>query len=191
MKTRFLGLILFLFIPLVSYSQSQELSVEFRSKEKQAMYVLLGWSGLSMLGSGILAANGKKDQAIMHASWATINAGIATVALFSAKPDLLSLADYFSAEKQFNQILAINTGLDVAYVTAGIMMNAYGKSTRIKDFGTAVAIQGSFLLVFDAVLFWQSNERLNRGIELISSVQSLSSVHQTFDSIQFGLRFSL
>jgi hypothetical protein len=191
MKTIFFASLFTLFLVDIGLSQSLPLANNFRTEERQAMYILLGWSGLSLAGSGLLAANGHKDQALMHASWAVINAGIAGMALLSAKPELADLKSYLGAEKTFNQILAINTGLDVAYVSTGLLMNYWGKSTRMKEFGTAVAIQGGFLLVFDAILFWRSNMRLNQGIELISGMGNLSTVQEIIPYAKMGIQIGL
>lgn len=188
MKTILFASLFTLLIVNIGISQSLTIAQDFRTEERQAMYILLGWSGLSLAGSGLLAANGYKHQAVMHASWAVINAGIAGMALLSAKPELADLQSYLVAEKSFNQILAINTGLDVAYVSTGLLMNYWGKSTRTQEFGTAVAIQGGFLLIFDAVLFWRSNMRLNQGIELISGVGNLSSAHEIVPYVKMGIQ---
>ncbi len=190
MKTILFASLFTFFLVEIGLSQSHNLSQDFRTEERQAMYILLGWSGLSLAGSGLLAANGRKDQAIMHASWAVINAGIAGMALLSVKPELTDLQTYLGAEKTFNQILAINTGLDVTYVSTGLLMNYWGKSTRTKEFGTAVAIQGGFLLVIDAVLFWRSNVRLNEGIELISGVGHWQGFQETIQYASLGVQFS-
>lgn len=161
----------------------------FRQEERVAMHVLLGWSGISAAYGGYLLSKGKQDAGSMHVSWAAINAGIAGLALWSKKPEYSSLSEYLTAEKSFNQILAINSGLDVAYVSTGILMNTMGKSNRVRDFGSAIIIQGGFLLVFDAVLFWRSNSRLNRGIELISRVEPITTQLISESVFVSGLRF--
>ncbi len=46
------------------------------------------------------------------------------------------------------KVLTINSGLDLAYITAGIIL-ATRQKPLLKGFGWAILIQGFFLLVFD------------------------------------------
>ncbi len=46
------------------------------------------------------------------------------------------------------QILSINSGLDVGYIVAGIVL-ATRSQPLLKGFGWAVVVQGLFLLIFD------------------------------------------
>jgi type IV secretory pathway VirB6-like protein len=46
------------------------------------------------------------------------------------------------------QVLSINSGLDVGYIVAGIVL-ATSSQPLLKGFGWAVVVQGLFLLIFD------------------------------------------
>jgi hypothetical protein len=46
------------------------------------------------------------------------------------------------------KILMVNSGLDLAYITTGIIL-ATRQKPLLKGFGWAVLIQGLFLLIFD------------------------------------------
>jgi len=60
---------LFLTPSLLQAQQTLEAQVRaFRSEEQRAMQILLGWSAVSLTGSGILALNKEYDQALMHSS---------------------------------------------------------------------------------------------------------------------------
>jgi hypothetical protein len=50
-------------------------------------------------------------------------------------------------------VLLINSGLDLAYITAGIVL-ATRQKPLLKGFGAAVLIQGVFLLLFDLAFLW-------------------------------------
>ena len=64
-------LLLFIFLFLTNqvwgFQQWQELRLQKQKSEQTAMKILLGWSAVSLAGSGILAANGNKNAAAMHA----------------------------------------------------------------------------------------------------------------------------
>lgn len=155
------------------------------------MVVLLSWSGLSLLGGSALAVNGYRDQAIMHTGWAVINAGIATLSILSTKSKDSDWRTYLKNEKTFNQILALNTGLDLAYISTGFLMNQWGKSSRIRNFGSAITIQGSFLLLFDSILLYRSNRRLNEGIRLITNVIQVEHLRMSNQIPAIGVQWTL
>ncbi|MFM7110405.1 MAG: DUF6992 family protein [Planctomycetota bacterium] len=46
-------------------------------------------------------------------------------------------------------VLAINSGLDVAYIASGAFLAMRFTSPLVRGFGWAVILQGAFLLVFD------------------------------------------
>jgi len=190
-------LLLFIFLFLTNqvwgFQQWQELRLQKQKSEQTAMKVLLGWSAVSLAGSGILAANGNTNSAAMHAGWAVINAGIAGASLLSKKKVPSTHAEYLQNEKVFNQILAINTGLDVAYVTTGLALQEMGKTKRERDFGSAIMIQGGFLLIFDIILFKKSGNRLTKGIDLITGISRFGETGRT-QSVNYsyvGFRYSL
>ncbi|MFW6347887.1 MAG: DUF6992 family protein, partial [Cyclonatronaceae bacterium] len=131
-------------------------------QERTAMLILLSW-GLGSLaaGSGVALSGTEKyqDFALMNAGWGAVNAGIAAFALAGA--DSYTAATSFETvlkdEQFFNRILAINSGLNVAYVSVGFSMNYLGQSSRTRQFGSAVMLQGAFLMAFDAWLLWNSS----------------------------------
>jgi len=191
----YLLLLIFLFLTqhVWGFQQWQQLSLEKQKSEQAAMKVLLGWSTVSLAGSGILVANGNTNAAIMHAGWAVINAGIAGVSLLSKKKLPSTHVEYLQNEKVFNQILAINTGLDVAYVASGLALKEMGKTKREREFGSAIMIQGGFLLVFDIILFKKSGNRLTKGIDLITGISRFGEAGRT-QSVNYsyvGFRYSL
>ncbi|MBA4062426.1 MAG: hypothetical protein C0501_01725 [Isosphaera sp.] len=53
-------------------------------------------------------------------------------------------------------LLRINSGLDVLYVAAGVVLLARG-TPRMTGFGWAVVVQGVFLLVLDVTFWWRAS----------------------------------
>ncbi len=152
------------------------IGIERQDAERNAMFVLLGWGVLNTaVGSGLAIEGSYRDFGFMTAGWGIINAGIAAFALLGS--DVYTADTPFSTiiddEAFFNRVLAINTGLNVAYITAGSAMSYWGKSSRIREFGTAVIIQGAFLFAFDSVLLYQSTDRMKRLSTTVDTIAVL------------------
>ncbi|MCH8568570.1 MAG: hypothetical protein LAT67_09915 [Balneolales bacterium] len=164
-----------------TYLRMSQLRLE---QERQAMLILLGWGSLNLLAGSLMAANGyKRDFNLMNAGWGAVNAGIAAFALISA--DTFSASASFEEvlrdEMFFNRILAVNSGLNAGYIASGFLMNYLGSSSRIRQFGSSVMVQGAFLMGFDAWLLWNSSSRLR---ELAAFPTSILSFDQNGDLTQ-------
>jgi hypothetical protein len=148
------------------------------SRQHTAMLVLLGWGLANMAaGSALAAASpGYRDFGYMTAGWGLVNAGIAAFSLASGPPfdpHSVTLAEYLRDEQLFNRILAVNSGLNVAYMGVGASMARWGNSSRIRQFGSAIVVQGAFLMVFDAILLWHSTMRLNDALLFVDTLSYL------------------
>lgn len=75
---------------------------------------------------------------LMTAVWALINAAIAYGGWLGAEPD----------PDRLRQILWINAGLDILYITAGLGLWLRPRP-MLKGFGLAIVVQGAFLFLFD------------------------------------------
>lgn len=130
------------------------------------MLILLGWGGVNVLGGSALALGSSeyRDFGLMTAGWGLVNAAIAGFALAGAETYTLgaSFESVMRDELFFNRILAINSGLNAGYIATGFTMNYLGNSSRVRQFGSAVMVQGAFLMAFDAWLLLNSTSRLNR-----------------------------
>ena len=165
-------------------------------QERTAMLILLSW-GLGSLaaGSGVALSGTSKyrDFALMNAGWGAVNAGIAALALAGA--DTYTAATSFETilkdEQFFNRILAVNSGLNVAYVSVGFSMNYLGQSTRTRQFGSAVMLQGAFLMAFDAWLLWNSSERLSRLAAYPATIQIPAAENGWGSAVAHGLGISI
>ena len=85
----------------------------------------------------------------MNAGWNAINLGLATMALRKDAP--------VDAEK-WSRIFWVNAGLDVGYVATGLYMAHRGRETanpQLEGWGNSIAMQGGFLVGFDAVMGWR------------------------------------
>ena len=79
----------------------------------------------------------------MNLFWIAIDLGIAVWALL----------DPIVEVEAFRRVLAINGGLDIAYLVTGLIL-VTRRDRLASGFGAAILVQGAFLLVFDLVWWW-------------------------------------
>ena len=146
------------------------------------MYVLGGWALANMAAGayGWAAFEGEKKYfSQMNLFWNVVNLSIAGFALYSNySADLLSLGDgeIMTKHLKTERLFLINSGLDVAYMGAGILMRHLGTGSErrgdlLKGYGNAVILQGGFLLVFDIVMYFIFRDIRPASIELTSALQ--------------------
>jgi len=139
------------------------IGMERLGQQQRAMRILLGWGSANLIAGGALATQQDyRDFGYMTAGWGIVNAAIAAFSLLGNESYSreTSYETILKDEAFFNRILAINSGLNVAYISVGFAMNNLGDSSRVQQFGTAVMIQGAFLLGFDTWLLVNSSRRL-------------------------------
>ena len=97
--------------------------------------------------------------------WNSVNLALATVSYISAGKETtnnLTLSNVLNHQNKTEKLFLFNTGLDVAYVTAGFYLKERGNSNlnpaKLKGYGDAVIMQGGFLLLFDAVMYAVHNK---------------------------------
>lgn len=147
------------------YSALLSMHEQRQQQMQRNKYILLGWGTANMVSGVALLGSEYRDFGVMNASWGAINTGIALLALRSARQAgnaAPSHGEMLRDEQQFNRIVALNTGLDVAYMVAGLAMMREGQSSMIRQYGTSVLVQGAFLFVYDLFLMVESTRYLNR-----------------------------
>jgi hypothetical protein len=165
---------IFVFSANILFGQSDE---EFYTKSlqnnKTGMYVLGSWALSNMaIGSfGWARSTGKmKYFHQMNFFWNTVNLGIAGFGLINAiNTDILALtpSEMLKKHKTFENILLINTGLDIGYMGLGYYLGHRSKSKEknkhlLAGYGNSIMLQGAFLFVFDFVLYTvQRSHRLS------------------------------
>ena len=122
----------------------------------RGMWVLQGW-GLTNMATGIPMAITSKDPQVsaffqMNAGWNVVNVGLASASLIRKK----------SVDTQkIKRVFFVNTGLDVGYVIAGILLSQKGNRNNDPQqlgFGNSIVLQGTFLFVFDAFMGWKMHK---------------------------------
>lgn len=142
-----------------------ELYEDRMDQRRTTEWVLFGWGSANIAGGSILLLTGHQNFGGMSLAWGAINMAIVTPSLFiSPRPEAgqKPFSETVREELRYQRIVAINSSLNVSYILAGAGMMHYGESSRIREFGSAVIIQGAFLLLYDLVLLRHSSRYLDR-----------------------------
>jgi hypothetical protein len=127
------------------------------------MKVLGSW-GLVNLGVGVAGWAGSKEGRSkyfyqMTTLWGAVNTGVAALGLAGITRNQkarLDKAGSLKAQQIIEKTFLINGGIDFVYIGAGIYLNSRGNKrddVKQKGYGSAVIMQGVFLLLFDATMY--------------------------------------
>jgi hypothetical protein len=158
--------------------------LEQRSARRTAGYALLGWGVANAVGGGLVAGIERDHEAWLAAGLVSASFGVVNALLAPSRMDLSGtrerrilreqrdpLADLTvirererTAQLKTAQTFAFNAGLDVFYISAGLLLYALGhvQSPRVawqQGAGLALATQGLPLLVFDVYNWVAANDR--------------------------------
>lgn len=161
------GLIL-LFLILAVPVFGQDSYVDYYGKSLRinniGMSVLGGWA-LANISVGAYGWSQQSGQRAyfhqMNLFWNTVNLTIAGVALYSNLTDdyaLLSGNELLEKQLKIQRLYLINGALDVGYIATGFLLKylapRYPKNElRLRGYGNSVILQGSFLFVFDLIMY--------------------------------------
>ncbi len=157
-------LLFLLFMPVLAQEEYRQFYSESLKTTNTGMYVLGGWAITNIATGGYGWSRFDGDKKYFHQMnlfWNTVNLSIAGYALYSnSLLDISALGPDEIIDKHTGteRILLINTALNVSYIGAGfIMKHLAGKSDKnsdlLKGYGNSLILQGSFLFLFDLVLY--------------------------------------
>jgi hypothetical protein len=135
---------------------AQDLSTEFYNLNRSGMLVLGGWALANIGISGTASFFSLKPEFHhMNAMWNLVNLGIAGFGYLTLQPDLTTMPGLMDA-------YLFNAGLDVAYIVGGFLLMELSnrfpeRSDQLIGFGKSVILQGSFLFIFDLVMYFTNN----------------------------------
>jgi len=136
------------------------------SVNKAGMTILGSWAVLNIT-SGLagygLSSGSTRYFYQFNAMWNTVNLGLAGLGYYQTtlKSELvLSLSETLKAQNQTENIFLLNSGLDIGYIAVGAFLyesskHASKNSDLLKGYGQSLWLQGGFLLVFDAIMYWK------------------------------------
>jgi hypothetical protein len=159
--------ILVLFLLLISINclaqdSLQTLNFERNHIKNTGMQVLGSWAiaNIAVGGIGWASTNGKtKYFHQMNAIWNVANLGAAILGYTSTINDKNKTdtpEESLKEQNKLEKIFLVNGGLDVIYIGAGVYLNHRGNmnnSDQSRGYGSAVVLQGAFLLLFDATMY--------------------------------------
>ena len=138
---------------------------EERIKRDQALMLTLGsWASANALTGAIGWTTAKNPEMKsfhqMNVMWNAVNLGLAIPGYLRARnaKAVMSLSATLNEQQKTERIFLLNTGLDVAYITAGFLLrsmalNQSSKTDQLNGFGKGLILQGSFLFAFDLTAF--------------------------------------
>jgi hypothetical protein len=149
------------------------MSDNFFRYQRRVLGILLAWGAGSILITPL--ALFRRDPfwrqfGVQAFTWGAIDAALAVFGRRSAARKAaqhergeLSAADARREAAKFRRILLVNAGLDVLYIASGLWTARRFRDRRDRQgLGIGIAVQGVFLLVYDAALAWDVGRRLSR-----------------------------
>lgn len=188
---KFLVILIF-FVAFHCFSNvTDSLYLESINIQKTGMIILGSWSVLNLTSGAYGWSQYTGEDKYFHQMnffWNTVNLGIASFALndlftkdISLMSDSTMLQNFFYIKK----VLLINAALDLGYIGTGIYLRSRAKYSKnrsdiLNGYGSSLIIQGSFLLIFDTVLYYVLDD-----IDLINS----HKIKIVFDHFNSAIHF--
>jgi hypothetical protein len=150
-----------------SYAFAQDSLKSFNNQRYQitttGMEVLGSWGAANIAVGAAGWANSKggenKSFYQMNLIWGVANVGAAILGYTGAqnnKDKKLNAEESLASQKKIEKIFLVNGGLDVVYIAAGAFLKHRGdthNNAELKGYGSAIIIQGAFLLLFDGTMY--------------------------------------
>lgn len=165
LSLRFLFWFSFLFVAVDAFGQEISGLENFNQTRleynKKGMLILGSWAVGNMVWGGLAARHQSGELKAFHQMnlyWNSVNLLIAGLGYWQATKEIPGNDFWQTIEAQqgIEKILLVNAALDVAYMTGGLYLKERGlrkSNDRLVGFGKSVILQGSFLLVFDGIMY--------------------------------------
>lgn len=144
------------------------------------MSVLGSWALLNITTGIYGSLHSQEDKKAfwqMNAGWNIINIAIAGFGYY-AKPELYDFQSAIHQQSSIQQLLALNIGLDIAYMLGGLYLKEKSNTTsqtQLLGFGNSLIVQGAFLLLFDCALYTTHHQHGKQLESIIKYIYPLSS----------------
>lgn len=178
-----------------TFGQVTDFQKEFNSINESLMLGLGSYAvaNFAISGAGYFSSEDEYTKRFheMNVMWNTVNIGLALPGYIKARRvgQPMTREEILKAQKKTESIFLVNDVLDVGYIAAGIWMrevapNKLDQEDLFKGYGNSLILQGSFLLVFDALAYYIHH---NHGKEL----PALEKVSLSTSVGGVGLRIAL
>ncbi|MCS6967154.1 MAG: hypothetical protein RMJ44_02160 [Cytophagales bacterium] len=132
---------------------------------QQGMMLLGSWAVLNLVVGWWRSCRNQGQSRYfwqMNAYWNVINFFLAIAGYWNAlqtSVSLMSLQESIIAQYRIEKIYLFNAALDVAYVVGGFYLMERARrnpshAPRWQGFGKAIILQGTWLMIFDWVMWW-------------------------------------
>lgn len=159
------------------------------------MKVLGAWGLANTVfgAAGLAASKGGQNHYFyqMTTIWGVTNFIIAIPGYIGASRQMgldFNVAQTIGQQRKIEFTFSVNTILDVAYIGAGFYMDSRGNNTnnpQLKGYGLSIALQGSFLLLFDATML---RTHYGNGRKLVRFLEKNPIV---FDGKSIGIQIAM
>lgn len=143
--------------------------MSYLNSNQQAFVFAGAWSAgnLALSSLQLYQTTGiPQHRAQMNLAWSAINTAIFSFA-YAQNQKLIHAPnlDWKERRQKFKRAFMINTFLDVAYIGGGYLLTRHtGQNPeQNKGFGQAIVFQGSFLLGFDAFMWFKHRKKNNKS----------------------------
>ncbi|MBM78080.1 MAG: hypothetical protein CL846_06325 [Crocinitomicaceae bacterium] len=153
-----------LFFCILHFTAQDSLRIhnDFYKTQENAMKILGGWSAINIASSPFLKTTSTESWSHFHQmnfNWNLVNisiAGFGYMGLKKRKEKYWSLNSLEMDRNKLKKSLAVNMGLDAAYMVFGAVLKnrSLGNPLDLErniGFGNSIILQGGFLFVFDGV----------------------------------------
>lgn len=152
------------FVSFNGSAQLNEYNQERLQLDKGLMLTLGSWGATNLTVGGIAWATTPKGEAHyfhqMNFFWNTVNLGLAIPGFLKARKEStdLSFAQTLRAQNKTEAIFLINSGLDIGYISAGLLLRSEARfNSERRDqwtgYGNSLIMQGGFLFIFDLTAY--------------------------------------
>lgn len=158
------------------------------------MQVLGSWAAANLVVGGIGWASTSGQTKYFHQMntlWNVANLGVALLGYSNTVRDknrIYSAQQSIDEQRKLENIFLINGGLDLGYIGAGIYLRHRGivnNSDQSKGYGSAVIMQGAFLLLFDATMYTTEHHAGNKLRRFLIKNQMMFDGHQLGAIVSF------
>lgn len=166
--------------PLLKFNQ------ERLKTDKHLMLGLGSWATANFLVSGVGWATVPDGEAHyfhqMNVLWNTVNIGLAIPGYINSKKasSNLTFAQTMNAQHKTEKLFLINTGFDVAYISAGLLLRSnakinISKRDQFNGYGNSLLMQGGFLFLFDLTAYVKHYQHAKKSLNKMMNTIELSS----------------
>jgi hypothetical protein len=147
---------------------------------KKGLLAIGGWSAANIIYGSIASSKASGSTRYFHRMntiWNSVTLGISTFGYLTAKQDAgLNFGQSLKKQASIEKVFLANVGIDVAYIVGGFYMKERAKGSsknpeKSKGFGESVILQGSFLLLFDALMYGIHNNHGKQLYKISEQVQ--------------------